>query len=262
MKHRNQKKKYFSLASAGRTADIFIFGDITSWEWLESDVSSYTLARAVQDLEADQINVHINSYGGEVKEGLAIYNALRALKARVKTVCDGMACSIASVIFMAGDERVMHEASLLMIHNAWASGSGNAAELRKQAEEYFQERIRNLTADAIAKAETVNDIRLVSITGVRMPDVVKGIAFGVRQQSPEKTAFIAATVDMGGKPLLTVAFTDDLVKEGLNASAIVREAAKAIKGGGGGQPGFAQAGGKDKDGIAQAFQAMHQAICK
>ncbi len=136
------------------------------------------------------------------------------------------------------------------------------AELRKQAEEYFQERIRNLTADAIAKAETVNDIRLVSITGVRMPDVVKGIAFGVRQQSPEKTAFIAATVDMGGKPLLTVAFTDDLVKEGLNASAIVREAAKAIKGGGGGQPGFAQAGGKDKDGIAQAFQAMHQAICK
>jgi len=92
--------------------------------------------------------------------------------------------------------------------------------------------------------------------------VVKGIAFGVRQQSPEKTAFIAATVDMGGKPLLTVAFTDDLVKEGLNASAIVREAAKAIKGGGGGQPGFAQAGGKDKDGIAQAFQAMHQAICK
>ncbi|MDE5904059.1 DHHA1 domain-containing protein, partial [Duncaniella sp.] len=136
------------------------------------------------------------------------------------------------------------------------------AELRKQAEEYFQERIRNLTADAIAKAETVNDIRLVSLTGVRMPDVVKGIAFGVRQQSPEKTAFIAATVDMGSKPLLTVAFTDDLVKEGFNASAIVREAAKAIKGGGGGQPGFAQAGGKDKDGIAQAFQAMHQAVCK
>ena len=136
------------------------------------------------------------------------------------------------------------------------------AELRKQAEEYFRERIRNLTADAIAKAETVNDIRLVSITGVRMPDVVKGIAFGVRQQSPEKTAFIAATVDMGGKPPLTVAFTDDLVKEGLNASAIVREAAKAIKGGGGGQPGFAQAGGKDKDGIARAFRAMHRAICK
>ena len=72
MKHKNQKKKYFSLASAGRTADIFIFGDITSWEWLESDVSSYTLARAVQDLDADQINVQINIDGGEVAEGLAV----------------------------------------------------------------------------------------------------------------------------------------------------------------------------------------------
>ena len=63
MKHRNQKKKYFSMASAGRTAEIYIFGDITSWEYLESDVSSYTLARAVQDLDVDEITVHINSCG-------------------------------------------------------------------------------------------------------------------------------------------------------------------------------------------------------
>ena len=135
MKHRNQKKKYFSLASAGRTADIFIFGDITSWEWLESDVSSYTLARAVQDLEADQINVHINSYGGEVAEGLAICNSLKNHPARVRTVCDGFACSAASVVFMAGDERVMNPASLLMVHNAWTNASGNARELRKAADD-------------------------------------------------------------------------------------------------------------------------------
>lgn len=135
MKHRNQKKKYFSLVSAGRTADIFIFGDIVSWEWLESDVSSYTLARAVQDLDADQINVHINSYGGEVAEGLAIYNSLKNHPARVRTVCDGFACSAASVVFMAGDERVMNPASLLMVHNAWTNASGNARELRKAADD-------------------------------------------------------------------------------------------------------------------------------
>ncbi|MCM1075828.1 MAG: alanine--tRNA ligase [Bacteroides sp.] len=136
------------------------------------------------------------------------------------------------------------------------------AELRKQAEEYMQERIRNMARECVDKAETVNGIKIASLSGMRVPEAVKGVAFGIRQLSPEKTAFIAATVDMTGKPLLTVAITDDLVKEGFNASTIVREAAKAIKGGGGGQPGFAQAGGKDGNGIATAFQTLHEAFKK
>ncbi len=57
--------------------------------------------------------LYINSYGGEVAEGLAIYNNLKRHKAKIKTYCDGFACSVASVIFMAGDERVMSTASLL-----------------------------------------------------------------------------------------------------------------------------------------------------
>ena len=146
MKNKNQKKKYFSLASAGRTADIYIFGDITSWEWLESDVSSYTLARSIQDLDADEITVHINSYGGEVAEGLAIHNSLKNHPARVRTVCDGFACSAASVVFMAGDERVMNPASLLMVHNAWTSASGNASQLRKAADDL--ETISSASAEA------------------------------------------------------------------------------------------------------------------
>lgn len=81
------------------------------------------------------ITVYINSYGGEVAEGLAIYNSLRRHKAKVTTVCDGFAASIASVIFMAGDERIMNDSSLLMIHNAWTCCSGNAQELRKQADD-------------------------------------------------------------------------------------------------------------------------------
>lgn len=127
--------KYYALTTTGQTADIYIFGDITSWEWLESDVSSYTLSKELQGLDADVINVHINSYGGEVAEGLAIYNMLKNHKAKVNTICDGFACSIASVIFMAGDERIMNNASLLMIHNAWTHTAGNANELRKQADD-------------------------------------------------------------------------------------------------------------------------------
>lgn len=127
--------KYYALETNGREADIYIFGDITSWEWFDSDVSSHTLSKELQGLDVDVVNVHINSYGGEVAEGLAIYNMLKNHKATVRTYCDGFACSIASVIFMAGDERIMNEASLLMIHNAWMYTAGNAEQLRKDADD-------------------------------------------------------------------------------------------------------------------------------
>ena len=81
------------------------------------------------------INVHINSYGGDVSEGLAIYNTLRSSGKNVTTICDGFACSAASVVFMAGSKRVMSPASLLMVHNAWTWAMGNSEELRKQADD-------------------------------------------------------------------------------------------------------------------------------
>ncbi|MBP3535544.1 MAG: alanine--tRNA ligase, partial [Muribaculaceae bacterium] len=94
--------------------------------------------------------------------------------------------------------------------------------------------------------------------GVQPADVVKGLAFAVRAGATGPTAFIAATKDHKDKPLLTVMLTDELVKDGLNASTMVREAAKFIKGGGGGQPGFAQAGGKDVEGLGQAADALRK----
>jgi len=127
--------KYYSLATENNEASIDIYGDITSWEWLESDISSYTLAKEIEGLDVDVINVYINSYGGEVAEGLAIYNQLKRHKAKIKTYDDGFACSAASVIFMAGDERIMANSSLLMIHNVWMYTAGNANQLRKQAED-------------------------------------------------------------------------------------------------------------------------------
>lgn len=131
------KIKYYQLQvdEAKREASVMIFGDITSWEIMDNDVSSYTLAKEIEGLDVDTIHVHINSYGGEVAEGLAIYNMLRQHKAKVITYCDGFACSIASVVFMAGDERIMNNASLLFIHNAWTKATGNANDLRKTAED-------------------------------------------------------------------------------------------------------------------------------
>ena len=134
------------------------------------------------------------------------------------------------------------------------------ADLRKKSEEFMKERVEMFSKEILEKARIINGVKVTILGGVRVPAIVKNVAFQVRNLSPENTAFIGATVDVSGKPLLTVMLTNDLVANGLNASKMVREAAKAIKGGGGGQPGFAQAGGKDADGISVAAQALFDAF--
>lgn len=151
------KNLYYSLVKAENEATINIYGDITSWPWEEyGEVSANDLSKQLEQLhDVGKINVHISSYGGEVKEGLAIYNALRAHKAKVVTYCDSFACSIASVIFMAGDERIMNAASLLMIHNAWANAQGNSNELRKVADDL--EVITSASVEAYKAGATISE---------------------------------------------------------------------------------------------------------
>lgn len=131
------------------------------------------------------------------------------------------------------------------------------SELRKKAEEMINDRIKSIVKQCIEEKKVLpNGINLVSIQKIMLPEIVKGVAFGVKEASPVATAFVGATISNDNKPLLTVMLTDDLVKKGLNASAIVREAAKLIHGGGGGQPQFAQAGGKSASGIREAFDKI------
>lgn len=175
-------KKYYALETEGSTASITIYGDITSWPWLESDVSAYLLSKQINGIEADVIEVYIDSYGGEVSEGLAIYNALKRHPAKVKTYCDGFACSAASVVFMAGDERIMGDASLLMIHNAWTFASGNAAELRKVADDL--DTISEASANAYKAAVNIEEGKLAELmeneTWILPADAVEmGFATGI-----------------------------------------------------------------------------------
>ena len=140
-------KKYYSLETNAqtRTADLYIFGDIVdavntgideAWGVDFGETSSLSIVKDLQALDVDTINVHINSMGGYVNEGIAIYNVLKNHSAKVNTVVEGFACSSASVIFMAGNDRIMNPASALMIHNAWMQpDAGNSAQLRQQADE-------------------------------------------------------------------------------------------------------------------------------
>ena len=142
---------------------------------------------------------------------------------------------------------------------AVAKAINENAALKHEVEDYFKERVANLTKELMANPKTVNGLTLIEMTGMRLPEVVKTVAFNIRGTKPEKTVFIGTTV-ADGKPLLTVALSDDLVAGGLNAGKIVREAAKAIKGGGGGQPFFAQAGGKDPEGLSAARDLLLAAL--
>lgn len=132
-------------------------------------------------------------------------------------------------------------------------------ELKKEAENMLKERIKAVAAQVIDNRTEVNGINVYSLKGPRIAEAVKGIAFAIREESPEKSIFVGATLN-GDKPMLTVLVTDDLAQNGFNASTIVREAAKLIKGGGGGQPQFAQAGGKNAEGLSVAYDKIMEII--
>ena len=126
------------------TLDLYIYGDVEGgdrYDFVEEEFRrSETSAEYFKDeLESrkdiTRINLYINSYGGSVFEGTAIYNQLKRHPAHKTVYIDGFACSIASVIAMAGDEIIMPKNTMMMIHNMWMCAVGNASELRKAADD-------------------------------------------------------------------------------------------------------------------------------
>lgn len=124
------------------SADLFFYGDIVNetWrsEWYEDDMAPGDVKKFLDQLDGtENINIHINSGGGSVFGGIAIYNMLRRNNAHKTVYVDGLAASIASVIMMAGDEIVMPKNATVMIHKPSASyffTTKNADDLRKDAE--------------------------------------------------------------------------------------------------------------------------------
>ena len=115
---------------SGQPAELLIYDVIGDWAGL----SARQLVNTLKDIDADNITVRINSPGGSVFDGIAIYNSLRHHKAKIHVQIEGLAASIASVIAMAGDTVHMAENALLMIHNPFGWVGGDAEELRKMAD--------------------------------------------------------------------------------------------------------------------------------
>jgi alanyl-tRNA synthetase len=132
-------------------------------------------------------------------------------------------------------------------------------ELKKQVEGFMHEKIIALRDKLIAEAITVNGIKTIRYQSDLSADAIKTLAFQIRNLITEKLFFVAGSV-YEGKPSLTVLLSDDLVAGGMNAVNIAREAAKEIQGGGGGQPFFATAGGKNSVGILKAVEKALESV--
>ena len=133
------------------------------------------------------------------------------------------------------------------------------ASLHKQVDEFIKERVKMLKERLYTTSTMVGDIAVLKLQGPFSTDIVKSLALSIKSDKQPRVAFVAATHD-NDRPMLTIALSDDLVKDGKNAGQIIREAAKLIQGGGGGQPGFAQAGGKNVGGLDAALNKIVESL--
>ena len=122
-------EKWYNIQNkAGKTADVYIFDEIGSY-----GVTAKQFISDIKDLKDLPINLRINSLGGDVFDGMAMYNVIKRREAKTTVYIEGIAASIATIIALGADEVVMAENSLFMIHNAWGGAMGEAEDMRKTA---------------------------------------------------------------------------------------------------------------------------------
>ena len=128
--------------------------------------------------------------------------------------------------------------------------------MKKDIEQFQAQRVQALAGELVGKARTINGVTVVKSQLPMMPNAAKDLVFKIREQVSENLVCVIGSV-YDNKPMLNVMLSDDMVKNhGLNAGQLVREAAKLMQGGGGGQPHFAQAGGKNVDGLSAAIDKV------
>lgn len=127
-------RNWYEIRNASAdTAEIYIYDQIGA-DWFSEGVTAKNFIGELNAITAGNIDLHVNSPGGSVFDGVAIFNALKRHPATVTTYVDGLAASIASVIALAGDRVIMASNALFMIHNPWGSVQGDSADMRKMAD--------------------------------------------------------------------------------------------------------------------------------
>ena len=137
MKLGKKNKRFWNFKSLDeKTGELTLYGEISNETWWGDEVTPKEFKSDLDNLgEIDTLNIYINSPGGDVFAGQTIYSILKRHKAHKNVYIDGLAASIASVIAMAGNTIFMPKNAMMMIHNPWTIGMGNADEFRKLAED-------------------------------------------------------------------------------------------------------------------------------
>ena len=166
--------------------------------------------------------------------------------------------------FVYAQQDLIRELRALMNHmpnlaQATKKSIEENAEMKKQIEDYIREKSMRLKEEIVAKASESNGIKVMQFVGKANADAMKNVAFQIKAETTDSFVFVAGIID-DNKCTLMLMLSDDLVKEGLHAGKIVKEAAKHIQGGGGGQPHFATAGGKNMEGLSSAVGALKEAV--
>ena len=166
--------------------------------------------------------------------------------------------------FVYAQQDLIRELRALMNHmpnlaQAMKKSIEENAEMKKQIEDYIREKSMRLKEEIVAKASESNGIKVMQFVGKANADAMKNVAFQIKAETTDSFVFVAGIID-DNKCTLMLMLSDDLVKEGLHAGKIVKEAAKHIQGGGGGQPHFATAGGKSMEGLSIAVGAVKEAV--
>ena len=131
------------------------------------------------------------------------------------------------------------------------------AELKKQINDYVKEKVQHLKKELVANAQEKNGVKVIVFKGNANVEVIKDLAFQIKGEAPmDGKIFFVGGIKDGAKCALMVALSEGLVKEGLHAGKLVKDAAKHIQGGGGGQPHFATAGGKNPEGLDVAVDSI------
>lgn len=181
---------FFRQSADGKTAQIYITGDITQYPWTGmGEVSAATILDQIKGLDVEEIEVHLDSLGGSVKEAWGIYAALKQHKARVTTYADGFVASAALYPFLAGDVRKASSLSAFYLHEVMTGADGYAEDLRKAAEE----------------AEKMTEIGLSAFEAVGMDrETVRQMMAAETWLAPEEAKSLGMVTEITDEPEGTV----------------------------------------------------------
>jgi ATP-dependent Clp protease protease subunit len=225
----------FKQAAQADALELYIYGDVedvaidwVNWCYVESENSAKFFREELsKHPDTKQINIYINSYGGSVFEGTAIYNQLKRHPAQKTVYIDGFACSVASVIAMAGDKIVMPKNAMLMIHNMWNIVMGNAKELRKAADDLDTISAGNRQAYLQKAGDKLAEDKLIEMLDAETwLTAEQCIEYGLADEYAEKEADLTKSKEMLQKANLSIAQHIEFNK---SLAAQLREIAEPVE---------------------------------